>query len=166
MKKIFLTVLAILSYSSNAFANPCVVCTVAIGASLSIARKLGVNDCAVGVWGGAMLAMIGYWTISFLEKRKWIFKGYKELTMLISVAMIGFMYVNQLAYQPMIIGFLYIDSFLLSSILGAIALIFSMNLYAWMKAKNGGRAHFPFEKVFIPVVIVFALSLLLNYCPF
>ena len=47
-----------------AYANPaCAVCTVAVGASLEIARQLGVDDSVVGVWAGAMLVMIGFWTI-------------------------------------------------------------------------------------------------------
>ena len=61
MKKI-LTVLAFLSaFTSKAFANPaCAVCTVAIAGSLTIATKLGVDECIVGLWAGAMLAMLGY----------------------------------------------------------------------------------------------------------
>ncbi len=48
MKKI-LTVLTVLTaMSSKAFANPaCAVCTVAIAGSLTIATKLGVDECIV-----------------------------------------------------------------------------------------------------------------------
>ena len=43
----------------SAQANPaCVVCTVAVGASLEIARRLGINDNVVGLWAGAMLAVL------------------------------------------------------------------------------------------------------------
>lgn len=152
--------------SVKAFANPaCVVCTVAIGASLSIARYFGVDDCVVGVWTGAMLAIIGYWTIRFFEKRGWDFKGRNFILMTLSVAMIGFIYVSHLTYNPMIIGFLFIDSFLLTNIIGALTLIASMHLYAWMKEKNGGHAHFPFEKVVVPLAAVFLVSLVFHYFP-
>lgn len=158
--------LSSLLLSMKAFANPaCVVCTVAIGASLSIARYFGVDDCVVGVWTGAMLAIIGYWTIRFCEKKNWNFKFRDSILMILSVGMVGFMYMSQLTYTPIIIGFLYIDSFLLTNILGAVALIASMNLYAWMKERNGGHAHFPFEKVVVPLVCVFLVSLIFHYFP-
>jgi len=34
-----------------------------------------------------------------------------------------------------------------------------------MKARNGGHAHFPFEKVVVPVLSVFLVSLLFHYIP-
>ncbi len=50
--------------TSNAFANPaCAVCTVAIGATLTISRRLGVCDNAVAIWLGAFLVILGYWAI-------------------------------------------------------------------------------------------------------
>lgn len=165
MKKILYTLIAFLT-TGKALANPaCAVCTVAIGASLEIARRLGVDDCVVGVWAGAMLAMVGYWTIRWFTKKGWIFAGYKQFLMILSVAMVGFVYVTHLTYTPSVIGVFYIDSFLFTSILGALVLIGSMHFYQWMKAKNGGHAHFPFEKVVVPVVAVFLTSLIINYYP-
>lgn len=149
----------------KAAANPaCAVCTVAIGASLSLARSLGVDDCVIGVWAGAMLAMLGYWTMRFFDKRGWYFKGRDALLMAVSVAMIGFMYLGELTYTPMIIGYIfYMDSFLFATIIGALTLILGMHLYAWMKARNGGHAHFPFEKVVVPIVLVLLVSLSFHY---
>ena len=41
-------------FAAPALANPaCAVCTVAVGASLEIARYYGVADAVVGVWAGA-----------------------------------------------------------------------------------------------------------------
>ena len=34
-----------------------------------------------------------------------------------------------------------------------------------MKAKNGGHAHFPFEKVVLPVLALALLSVYFNYYP-
>ncbi len=152
--------------SKSVWANPaCAVCTVAIGASLSLARSLGVDDCVVGVWSGAMLAIIGYWTIRFFEKRQWDFPGRDTILMVLSIAMIGFMYVSEMTYNPMIIGVFYIDSFLLSNIIGALVFIGGMNFYQWMKTKNGGHAHFPFEKVVVPVALVLLVSLVFHVYP-
>ena len=47
---IALSLLFVLALTASAWANPaCAVCTVAVGASLEIARQLGVDDSVVGV---------------------------------------------------------------------------------------------------------------------
>ena len=156
-----------LALSSRAFANPaCAVCTVAIGASLSIARKMGVKDEVVGVWAGAMFAILGYWIMRWFDKKGWQFRYRDHLLMALSIASVGFVYLGDLYYDPMVfLGFLYIDSFLFATLCGAFGFIGAMHLYEWMKARHGGHAHFPFEKVAIPVLTVFIISLLFHYFP-
>ena len=165
--KILLAICALItSFTTNALANPaCVVCTVAIGASLEIARKLGISDDIVGLWAGALFALLGYWTILWFDKKKWLFYGRDALLMIASVGMLGFMYMGELSYMPKVIGILYIDSFLLAGIFGAAIYIYSQKFYAFMKARNGGHAHFPFEKVVLPVGLLYGASVLLNYYP-
>lgn len=168
MKSVLLFLGLMLVGVGKAFANPaCAVCTVAIAGSLTLARKLGVDDCIVGLWAGAMLAMLGYWAIRFMDKRGWTFPGYKLFWMVFSISMIGFVYIKDLTYMPnVILGFLYIDYFLFASLLGAAALIFGVNFYAWMKAKNGGHAHFPFEKVFVPIALLALINVFMVIHPF
>lgn len=161
-----LSFLGVLGLATKALANPaCPVCTIAIGASLTIARQFGVDDCVVAVWSGAFLAILGYWAIRWFDKKNWHFKGRDTVLMLLSLSMIGFVYLKEITYDPTIIGIFYIDSFLFSTILGAVAFIGTMRLYDWMKARNGGHAHFPFEKVVLPFGVVLALSILLSYYP-
>lgn len=149
-----------------AYANPaCAVCTVAVAASLEIAHYFGVDDSVVGVWAGAFLALLGYWMIVWFEHKKWRFPGRDFLLITLSVAMIGFMYINKLAYDPQPILIFFIDPFLFSVILGAVVLILSNRFYQWMKKKNGGHAHFPFEKVAVPVLALALVSLLFYYYP-
>lgn len=163
----YFALLPSLLLSAKAFANPaCAVCTVAICTSLSIARKLGVKNEVVGVWAGAMFAILGYWIIRWFEKKNWNFQYRDFILMSLSIASVGFVYMGDLHYNPQLFfGFLYIDTFLFATLCGAIAFIGAMNFYGWMKARNGGHAHFPFEKVVVPVLIVFLLSLLFHYFP-
>ncbi len=164
MLMIFLAVLLI--FSTPVMANlACAVCTVAVAASLEIARRLGVDDSVVGVWAGAFLALLGYWLIVWFEKKKWNFPGRDFWLIFLSVAMIGFMYVSKLKYDPEPILVFFIDPFLFSVILGAVTLILANRFYQWMKKKNGGHAHFPFEKVAVPVVALALLSLYFYYYP-
>ena len=153
-------------FVKSVWANPaCAVCTIAVGASLEIARKLGVDDSVVGVWAGAFLVLLGYWTIKWFDKKNWNFKGRDFMVLVASVAMIGFMYINKLEYHAEVIGILYLDPFLFSTIAGAVLLVLSSEFYQWMKRKNGGHAHFPFEKVFVPVFALFLLSAYFYYFP-
>ncbi len=161
-----LSLLLVVAFTASAWANPaCAVCTVAVGASLELARYMGVDDSVVGVWAGAMLVMIGYWTIRWFDKKGWNFKGRDPLILILSVAMIGFVYLGEIKYHSEVILFLYIDPFLFSTIIGALVMIGASDFYQWMKTKNGGHAHFPFEKVVVPVVALLLVSTYFYYNP-
>ena len=163
---LILVVLMLLVLSTPSFANPaCAVCTVAVGASLEIARSYGVDDTIVGVWAGAMLVILGYWALKWFDKKGWFFKGRDFIVLTSSVAMIGFMYISELVYTPQIIGIFYIDGFLFSTIIGALVMVYSSEFYQWMKKRNGGHAHFPFEKVVVPVVALCLASVYFYYFP-
>lgn len=70
MKAFFTLLLFLTGTAAEALANPaCIVCTVAIGASLEISRKLGISDDIVGLWTGALFSLLGYWTILWFEKK-------------------------------------------------------------------------------------------------
>lgn len=149
--------LAMFAFLQKSFANPaCAVCTIAVGASLEIARRLGVDDGVVGVWAGAFLLLLGYWTLKWMDKKGYTFKGRDFIVLSASVLMVMFVYISQLVYTPKAIFIFWIDPFLFATICGALVLHYSSEFYQWMKRKNGGHAHFPFEKVFVPLV---ALSL-------
>lgn len=161
-----IALLMILFTAKAALANPaCAVCTVAVGASLEIARSLGVDDGVIGVWAGAFLVLLGYWTIKWFDKKNWNFKWRNPIILITSVAMIGFMYISQMQYHAEVIGIFYLDPFLFSVLIGALVMILASDFYQWMKARNGGHAHFPFEKVVVPVAALLIASLYFNYFP-
>ncbi len=164
---LFVLVFALLLVASPVLANPaCAVCTVAVAASLEIARKFGVDDSVVGVWAGGLLVMVGYWTIAWFEKKNWSFAGRDFWLISLSVAMIGFIYISHMVYSPtVILWIVYLDPFLFSTIVGALVFHYANNFYQWMKAKNGGRAHFPFEKVVVPVLALCFCSVYFYYFP-
>lgn len=163
---LMLVVLSLMLITTNAIANPaCAVCTIAVGASLELARHFGVDDSVVGVWAGAFLVLLGFWTIKWFDKKGWNFKGRDFTLLFLSVAMIGFMYISKMTYAASPILIFYIDPFLFSVIIGALILIYSADFYQWMKKRNGGHAHFPFEKVVVPVVALAAVSVYFNYYP-
>lgn len=164
MKK--LTAMLMAMMPAAAYANPaCPICTVAIGAALPITRRIGVSDAVAGLWVGAFLAIMGYWIIRFMDKRGWRFAGRNAIVLAASVATIGFAYIGQVRYSPCeYFGFLNVDPLLFGTVLGAVLFIVTEKLYDWMKMKNGGHAHFPFEKVVLPVVVLAIASLVLTIC--
>lgn len=164
MKKLLALLLGIAP--ASALANPaCPVCTIAIGASLEIARHMGVPDSVVGLWAGALLALLGYWTIKFCDRRGWNWRGRNTMLIVLSVAMIGFVYLGRVKYNPqMICGLFAMDPVLFGTVCGAVLFILTEKLYDFMKARNGGHAHFPFEKVLLPVVVLALASWAMIVC--
>ena len=151
MRKIIAAIAALLPVS--AIANPaCPVCTIAIGAG-------------VGLWAGALLTLLGYWTLKFMDKRGWHFWGRDVIIITLSVAMVGFVYLGVVKYNPVLIcGGLVMDPVLFGTICGALIFILTSKLYQWMKKKNNGHAHFPFEKVVLPVVALALASWVMMIC--
>ena len=168
MKSVFKKVLggALEMLPTAAVANPaCPLCTIAIGAGVGVAESLGVPSVVVGIWAGALLTLLGYWMIKFFDKRGWKFWGRDVLLIGVSVAMIGFAYVGDLQYTPQEIwSVIYLDPILFGALLGMVVLIVVEKLYEWMKRKNGGHAHFPFERVVLPVVALALVSWGICYC--
>ncbi len=162
---LLLSLVLFLGIIGKALANPaCAVCTVAVGASLEVARRYGVDDAVVGVWAGALLALLGYWLILWFDKKGWNFAGRNLLLMALSIGSIGFMYLD-MPYSPQTIACFYMDPLLFSTLLGALVFIYVSKFYQWLKQKNGGHAHFPFEKVVLPVLALALLSIYFNYHP-
>ena len=154
----FLSFFSALLFSSKAFANPaCAVCTVAMGAVLGISRKLGINDNAVGVWIGSLILMSYYFMVKFSEVKKVKFKYYKLICAVLALLFVPVMYV----FVPYKLNtFFGIDAFLISMFVGAIVFGVSQFIYQVLKKKNGGHAHFPFEKVVFAIVFLFIASYL------
>lgn len=160
---LFFSLLFVLLFSVKSFANPlaCAVCTFAIAGGLGISRMLGVDDMVIGVWVGAAMFAMSQWTAYYFEK-----KNIKNIfvKILCYVGWYSLIIPLYLGKNPSLIfnlkTIIGIDSFVFSTIIGSFVLFVSAKLYYYMKEKNGGRPHFPFEKVALPVVSLIITSLI------
>lgn len=146
-------------FNASAAKAICPVCAVAVGAGVGLTRYLGIDDTVSGIWiGGFMVALI-MWTNNWLDKKNIRFTGRDLVSALIWVG---------LTYAPLymigIIGHPFnrlwgMDKMLLGSALGGASFYIFGRLYYYLKAKNNGHAHFPFEKVVLTIapLIVFSI---------
>lgn len=166
--------LALLALPAKSFALVpliCDLCTVGVVAGLAVSRYLGVDDSVVGVWIGAVVVALIAMTNAYLENKNVRFKFRDTVIALSYVGFTGaslywagviglprnvFFGIpqNLAGFVPTIVA----DKILVSSAVGAIVLVASSKFYQFLKAKNGGKAHFPFEKVFIPLASLVATS--------
>jgi len=130
----------------------CPICTIAVGVGLGLSRYLGVDDTISGLWIGAITVSVSLWTINWLNKKNWRFKGRKILTFVVWYALIVLpLFFTNIVGHPLnkIWG---IDKLLLGIIFGSIIFATNALWYEYLKKKNNGKALFPFQKITMPVV--------------
>lgn len=137
----------------------CDLCTLGVIAGLSISRYLGVDDSVVGVWVGACIVALIIMTNAYMEKKNIRFRFRDTI---IALSYVVFSLIS--LYYAGVIGLykntfmkstsIFADKILVSSVVGGVILIVGSALYQWLKARNGGKAHFPFEKVALPLALL------------
>lgn len=137
----------------------CPVCTVAVGAGVGLARYFGVEDTITGTWIGGLVISLAFWTVDFLEKRKWKIKNAE----IISVAFYYLIVVVPL-YWMGIMGHPFnkicgVDKLLLGIIFGSLAFVLGHKINLGLKERNGGKVFFPFQKVVMGIAPLIAVSL-------
>lgn len=163
MKKIFLLIAAVILFSAKTSLAVCPVCTLAVGAGIGLSRWLGIDDTITGIWIGALIVSISMWTINWMNKKNYRFKGRKLLiiTSYYLITVIPLYWKGIMGHQlNKIVG---IDKLLFGIIVGSIIFLASSLLYEWMKKRNNDKAHFPYQKVAMPVSFLTIFSLIFYY---
>ncbi|OIO05447.1 hypothetical protein AUJ26_03160 [Candidatus Falkowbacteria bacterium CG1_02_37_21] len=160
MKKIYYFLLPILALSALPAQAICPICVVAVGAGLGLSEYLGIDNTIAGLWIGGLLISVSVWTITWFNQKNWslgskfwrnilTFILFYALTLwpLWAQGLIG--YPNETLW-----GW---DKLLLGTTIGTISFVAATMWYNNIK-KTRGRAHFPFQKVVMPVSTLLILS--------
>lgn len=140
----------------------CPVCTIAVGAGVGLSRWLGIDDTISGLWIGGLTVSLSLWTINWLRKKNINFKGMPLLLFIGYYALIVLpLYFSEIIGHPYntLWGF---DKLMLGIVLGSIFFFLGVWNYDWIKQKRG-KAHFPFQKVVMPVAPLIILSIVFYF---
>lgn len=145
----------------------CPICTIAAVGGVEVSRFFGIDDTVTGLWLGGLTVSLTMWTETWLDKK--VFKrkgGQKEFTIRFKGRILAnFLLWTLLLVVPFMsttapMRFLGMSRILFGAIAGMSAFWFGGSLYEYLKTKNGGHAHFPFEKVAMPIAPLVLMSIL------
>ena len=166
MKKYILPFLALIVIPLQTYAV-CPVCTIAVVAGIGLSEKLGIDDAITGLWIGGLTVSMIMWTINWFNTKNFHFKGRIILTTICYYALIvAPLYfvpsLKQSVWHPLntMLG---MNKLLLGIVLGSISFFACAQWYEVIKKKNNGHAHFPFQKVVMPISPLVIFSFLLYF---
>ena len=162
-KKIILPILTLggIITATTAKAIPCAVCSIAVGASVGVARWLKVDDRITGIWVGALLVSLIAWTIHYLDKKNIRFKGRKILVVILwyGLTIIPLYFTGLMGHTAN--KFWGIDKLLFGIILGSIIFIAANLFHNYLKKQNNNKVYFPLQKAILPVGFLAIASLII-----
>ncbi len=141
----------------------CPVCVVTVGSGLWLAERLGVDDLVASIWIGALVTALALAFASY-EKRKSFLRSPLILTVLFYLAsLFTLMLTGKIDNSPFcqIWG---INKIVLGLTGGTLALWAGAGLDKFLRHyQREGKAFFPFQKVILPFLTTFLLSLISYY---
>jgi hypothetical protein len=141
----------------------CPVCTVAVVAGVGLSRWLGIDDTVTGIWIGGLTVSLIAWTLNWFSKKHYDFFGKRTSTI------VGYFFLIIMPlYWMDIIGHPLnklwgVDKLLLGIIFGSFIFWGGERFCCWLKKRNEGKAHFPFQKVAIPIIFLIIASLIFYF---
>ena len=156
-------VITLLSCVPPAAHAVCPVCTVAVGFGVGLSRWLGIDDLISGLWIGGLVVSLVIWTLTWLDARGVAFPGRGVVVtvayFLLVVAPLHFAGITGHPFNTL----WGVDRLLLGVAAGSLAFWAGAALYARLKARHGGHAAFPFQKVVMPTAPLVVLSIAFHF---
>lgn len=155
-----LSVLSLSIFAAVPAKAVCPVCTVLVTGGVGLSRWLGVDDSVSGLWVGGLTVSVIIWTLEWMDRKKMLFKGRTIMVTAGYYALIlSSFYLTNLISDPIrTICACTTDKLFLGIVVGSFAFWMGASWYYFLKEKNGGKAHFPFQKVAMPLFPLIVLS--------
>jgi len=140
----------------------CPLCTVAVASGIGLSRWLGVDDSITGLWIGGLIVSMIMWTLNWFAGKNIHFKGAAIITTIgfYALTVVPLYFTGLLMHPANIIYGGWLDKLTIGIIVGSLGFWAGTEWYEFFKKRNGGRAHFPFEKIVIPVTSLALLSII------
>lgn len=165
---IFLITLSFLVFSQTSSVSAhCPLCVAGAGAGLTLSRVLGIDDSITGIWLGAFIGAISFWTQRLLGQKNKIFLtkkvGFLIYVLFFVLTILSFYRFNLVVRHGDIFGF---DKLTFGMILGGLVFYLSDVANAFLREKNG-KALFSYQSVVLSLISIIVASLgvyiLINY---
>jgi hypothetical protein len=135
----------------------CPVCVVTVGGGLFLAKKLGIDDLLVSIWLSSLNTAIAFWIVSKIKK-KILNNGYLWTAIFFVLTVVSLIFTKQIGHIRN--TFLGIDKVLFGLTAGLVISVGAVFLDKFLRSKNKGKVFFPYQKVVIPIVLLFANTLI------
>lgn len=122
----------------------CPLCIVTVGGGLFLAEKLGVDNLLISIWISGLNTAIAFWLAS-LKKNKFIANPIIVSLIFYGLTLLYFWYSKQFGTSHKVF---------LGLTTGMLVFFLSVNIDKLLRHKNNNRVLVPYQKVFIPVILL------------
>ncbi|MCX6785765.1 MAG: hypothetical protein NTZ18_02860 [Candidatus Komeilibacteria bacterium] len=142
----------------------CPICTIAVVGGIELSHLLGIDDTVTGLWVGGLTVSLIIWTINWLNKKNIRFLFRKILTVIVyyGLIVVPLYFIKMIGANPFNV-FWGVDKLFLGIIFGSVGFFAGVSWYEYLKKKNGGHAHFHFQKVVMPITPLVVLSFIFYF---
>lgn len=142
----------------------CPICSVGVVVSLGLSRWLKVDDSITGLWTGALLLVLTYWTVVWIYKKREKKPIIAYPITLIAYWLLTFLplYATGVISNTNCLKFFGINRLVFGSILGIVLTLLALWLENTIRKPQGGKALFHYQKIIIPLGILLITSFVLN----
>lgn len=143
----------------------CPICSVGVVVSLGLSRWLKVDDSITGLWAGALLLVLTYWTVVWIYKK--LAKKPRAIIYPIVLAAYWLLTFLPLYWTDVIsnvncLKFFGINRLVFGSLLGIVITLLAIWLENAIRKPQGGKVLFHYQKVIIPLGVLLITSFVLN----
>lgn len=159
MNNFLFALLLRLILATNVYAH-CPLCVAGAAAGITLTRWIGVDDSITGVWLGAFLGAVAFWTDNIVsKKRKFPFSKPLFYIAIVALTLWSFYKFQLVIRMSQIFG---LDKLTFGILAGA-TLFYLVDVVDNLIIKKYGRVFFPYQRIIVSLGSILILSLVVFY---